>query len=121
MSAGSFTRSRYEDDDGNVHPIRVQPETLTASFGGTANAAPTGAITDDISAKVSLGTRQFGLRPRLVTVTFGENPPDGYRTNAYIRIPILRKTVYDGISYGDTLTYLGSSATVAGKSDERIR
>jgi len=55
MSAGAFTRTRYRADSGDTHPIRVQPETLTAAFGATANSAPTDAIDNPISAKVSNG------------------------------------------------------------------
>jgi len=75
MSAGAFTRTRYRADSGDTHPIRVQPETLTAAFGATANSAPTDAIDNPISAKVSNGNRAFGLKPRSVTIVFETNAP----------------------------------------------
>lgn len=121
MSSGAFTRSKYESDDGDVHPIRIQPETLTASFGGTANAAPAGNIDNPLSAKVSNGNRSFGLKPRSVTITFGDSPPEDYKANSYIRLPILQSTLYNTISAGDQVTYLGGTATVVGKNPERVR
>lgn len=121
MSAGSFTRSKYESNNGDIHPIRVQPETLTAQFGSTANSAPAGAINNPISARVSNGNRQFGLKPRTATITFGASPPTGYKAEAYIRIPILQESLWNTLSNGTTLTYLGSAATVVGTSPERVR
>jgi len=90
MSAGAFTRTRYRADSGDTHPIRVQPETLTAAFGATANSAPTDAIDNPISAKVSNGNRAFGLKPRSVTIVFETNAPTGYKVGSYIRLPILQ-------------------------------
>lgn len=121
MSAGVFSRSKYQSDDGDIHPIRVQPETLTATFGSTANAAPAGPIDNPLSAKVSNGNRSFGLKPRSVTITFGESPPTDYKSNSYIRLPILQSALYNTISTGDSVTYLGGTATVVGKNPERVR
>ena len=121
MSAGSFTRSRYRSDSGDTHPIRVQPETLSATFGATANAAPAEAIDNPISAKVSNGNRAFGLKPRSVTIAFLGTAPGGYKPESYIRLPILQPGLYNTIAPGDTVTYLANSATVVGKNPERIR
>lgn len=121
MSAGAFTRTRYRADSGDTHPIRVQPETLTAAFGATANGAPTDAIDNPISAKVSNGNRAFGLKPRSVTIVFETNAPTGYKVGSYIRLPILQPALYTNIAAGDSVSYLGGTATVVGKNPERIR
>lgn len=121
MSAGAFSRTRYLADNGDTHPIRVQPETVAAGYGGTTNAAPTSAIDNPISARVSNGNRMFGLKPRTVTMVFEGTAPTGYKAGSYVRIPILQPTLWNTIATGDTINYLGNSATVVGKSPERIR
>ena len=122
MSEGRFTRSRYEANDGDIHPIRVQPETLTATVGGAANAAPTGAVDNSISAKVSRGNRGFGLRPRFVTFAWNEGAaPSGYDDRTLQRLPILTESVWDGIEVNDPVSYLGGTGVVVSKSPESIR
>ena len=121
MSSGVFTRSIYEADNGDFHPIRVQDTTISLAFGSTTNAAGDGPIDNPVSAKVSNGNRAFGVKPRSVTITFESAPPSGYKSNAYIRVPILTPDVYNAINTGDTCTYLGSTGTVAGKNPERVR
>lgn len=121
MSSGAFTISKYETNDGEIHPVRVQPETLACQFGSTANAAPAGAVTDNQRAKVTKGAREYGIGCRTVTITFGENPPDEYRPYAYITLPVLQESVWDAITDGSAVTYLGTAGTVSYKSPERIK
>lgn len=121
MSAGQFTRSRYEADSGEIHPIRVQPETITATLGGNANSAPAGAVTVGLSAQVSQSRRALGLTARKVTLAWTSAVPDGYDPRGTIRIPILTRTAFDDIQVGDTGTYLATDVTVVGKSPESAR
>lgn len=121
MSAGAFSRSKYEADDGEIHPIRVQPETIDASVGGNDNTAPAGAVTIGLSARVSQSARAFGLRPRLVSLAWFADPPADYDPLGIIRIPILRKAAYDDIVVGDSGSYLGGTVIVIGKSPESKR
>lgn len=122
MSSGAFDKTKYEADNGDIHPIRVQPETVALAKGGTTNAAPTGTITTDaIRAKVSRGNREYGLRPRYITVVYDTTAPTGYKVGTYIRVPILKSTTFSAISQDDTVTYLGTSARVAGKFPESRR
>lgn len=121
MSQGQFSRSRYEADNDDIHPIRVQPETLSASLGGGANAAPTGAVTVGISARTSQSARAFGLRPRSVSLAWTATPPTGYDERGTLRIPILTKARFDAIVVGSTGTYLDTGVTVIGKSPESKR
>lgn len=121
MSSGRYTRSKYEADSGDIHPIRVQPETLAATVGGGANAAPGGTITSPISAKVSKSNRGVGLKPRTVTIVFDEGAaPAGYADNSPITIPVLTPARYTAIAKGATGTYLGAGVTVVSKSPERV-
>lgn len=121
MSEGVFSRTIYEADSGDFHPIRVQPETLTLTFGSTANAAGAGPIDNPISAKVSNGNRSFGVKPRSVTLVFETTAPTGYKVNSPFRLPILTPALYSTIALYDTATYQGQTAKVVGKSPERVR
>lgn len=119
MSAGKFTISKYETDDGDIRPIRVQEETITMTIGGVANAAPGGAVTDSGRVRVSGGNRRIGLKARNVTIAFNEEgAPDGYKVDSPITLPILTEAVWDGITDGETVSYLGGTGRVLGKGRE---
>lgn len=117
MSAGAFTNSKYQAKGGTIHPIRVQPETITAFN----NAAPAGATTSDISAVGSLTRRQRGLRPRYITVKFTGTLPEGYKEGTLLKLPILTPAVFDGLNVGGTGNYLGAAVQIISKEDERAR
>lgn len=121
MSSGAFTISKYETDDGEIHPIRIQPETLALQLGSTANAAPSGSVTDNQRVKVTKGAREYGIGARTVTITFGATPPTDYRPYAYITLPVLQQSVWDAITDGSAVTYQGTAGTVSYKTDERIK
>lgn len=122
MSAGSFVRSRYEAnyaDPAPIHPIRVQPETLAATIGGTANAAPTDAVSNPISASVSRGKREKGLKPRTLTIQFpATGQPTGYKASGTTIIVALTLAFWNLGVPGATITYLGVECTVIGRSAE---
>lgn len=123
MSSGRFTRSVYESDRGTKHAIRVQPETLTASFSpGGANGAASGTATSPGSAKVSGSKRSVGVSARLVRLQFTGAAPDGYAPNAVLQIPVLQPSVFNAIEINNsTASYLGAEAVVIGKTAETIR
>lgn len=119
MSAGPFSRSFYADDDGEIHPIRLQPETLAATFAGTANAAPAGPATSDISARVSGSRRGKGLFARYVTIAFTATPPTGYAVGGRYKIAVPSKTIYDAIALNGACNYLGVAGQVISKTAEK--
>lgn len=118
MSSGAFTRTFYERNNGDVHPIRVQPETLTLNIGG-ANSAPAGPADSNISARVSGGNRGIGLRARTVTFVY-DTAPAGYKQDSPITLPWLQETTFDAIGKGSTGTYGGQAITVLYTSPERV-
>lgn len=120
MSAGAFVRSKYESDEGSIHPIKVQPETLSATLGG-ANSPPAADTDTDISARVTGGNRELGLRARSVSVKFTATPPDGYKEDQVYRIPILTPARWDAITKSTTGTYLGVACQVVGKTPENVK
>lgn len=121
MSAGVFTISKYEADSGDIHPIRVQPETIAANL-GTANSAPTAAVDNELFARVGGGNRAYGVRARYATVRFTGAAPEGYAPNTTLKIPVLTEATFDQIVPGQsTGTYLGSAIVVVSKVRESGR
>lgn len=122
MSSGRFVRTVYASDTGEIHPIRLQPETLAATIGGAANAAPSGAATSEISADVSRGGRELGLRPRFITGVWEDGgAPAGYDDRTPVRIPVLTPALFNAASVNGTGSYLGANFTIVSKTAESRR
>jgi len=122
MSSGAFVRSRYEADDGTVFGCKVQPETLAATIGGSANAAAAGTVDGVGSARAGGGNREYGVKMRSVSVSFAAGAePEGYKAGTILRIPVMTAARYNGAAIGSSVTYLGATGTVVGKSPERVR
>jgi len=120
MSNGAFVISKYETSEGNVVPIKLQPETITATIGGTANAAPAGAVEAGFpSADVSRSKRAIGIHARTVTARITA-PSGDYLENTTVRIPILTQSVWDGATRGAAVVCAAGTGVVAGKSAEVI-
>lgn len=84
----ALTRTKYEADDGTIHPIR-----FTADFAAKAGTPPTGAVNSDIKAKITKSNREYGLRPRRVGLarTVG-TAPDTFSKTTFL--PVLTPTAY---------------------------
>jgi len=120
MSNGAFTNSKYETNDGNVVPIKLQPETLTLTVAGTANAAPAGAVDAGWpSADVSRSRRAIGIHCRSISVKV-TTPASGYEDNGLIRVPIMTASVWDGAVKGAAVVGAFGTGEVAGKQPEII-
>lgn len=120
MSAGAFAISTYESNrTGDVHPIRIQPETLTLSVNGVTNAAAGGSATSPISAQVSQSKRSLGLNARSVTFKFPTSPPTGYKADSPITLPWLAgEDDFNQFARGQEVSYLGATGVVVGISPE---
>lgn len=125
MSAGDFVNSKYESDTGGIYAIRVQPETLALSVGGTTNNAPTGAVDQEGRARTSGGNRKYGIKARFVTLRSPESGgtlPAGYKPGQLLRVPILTPALFNAIPpSGGEATYLGTTMEVVGKGPQRGR
>jgi len=120
MSSGPFVLSTYETDNGDLVPIKLQPETLTATFAGTANAAPAGAVTPGFpSADVSRSKKSIGIHARTVSVKITD-PADPAGLPGLTRIAVPNPTVYNAIVKGAAVVCSAGTGTVAGKSSETI-
>lgn len=122
MSAGQFVSAFYETSAENgsfVLACKVQPETLQANF-GAANASADGPANAPGSATISQGRRTAGVNMRYITVKWDGAPPTGY-SGLIARIPILTPAAFAAAQLGTTGTYLGTAATVVGRTGETIR
>jgi hypothetical protein len=117
MSSGAFTITKYEANNGDIFPIKVQPETLSANL-GAVNAAPTGAATVNLYARARKNRRSYGVGARLAYVQFTGAAPDDYAPGQTLAIPVLTPTVFNQITAGTTGTYLGSPIRVVSTSNE---
>lgn len=121
MSAGTFQRARYEDNNANIYPCRVQPETLAATIDGTDNTAPVGAVTSDVSANMTASRRKYGVQARRIRLALkaGSTPPAGYSGQS-VTIPVLQQAVWDDAAKDADVTYLGTTWTIVSKLPEFI-
>ncbi len=126
MSAGAYSRSRYEDNQGNIWKIRVQPETEALEIGGVTNAPPAGAFTPGFpSAQVGSGRQSIGVNARLCRIKFTSTAPTGYDPNGTIALPVLTQAaqvafVADAVG---TYTLAGTAhaVVVVGTTPEKIK
>jgi len=123
MSAGNFVTSRYRASYASpiqIHPIRVQPETLLAEIDGLANAATTDAINNPIVAAATGSRRSNGLKARRVRLQLpvGTTPPAGYRANGITTIPALQPAFFALATKGAVCRYLGVDWVVVGRVAE---
>lgn len=125
MSAGKFITSKYQAVYGAgtaIHPIKVQPETVSLEINSVANDPPAGTVTSPISARVSGGRRLLGLNANLVRLQWASaDVPTGYDPVGTITVPLLAPAVRAVAIAGSTATYLGKDCTVVGTSAETVR
>jgi len=123
MSAGAFTRSRYQAsyDNDMIHPIRVQPETEDAASNLVFNQPPSGSANSPISARVSGGKRTLGLTARRIILEApSSGQPSGYLAKGITSIPALNIAFYNAATKGSVCTYLGVEFNVVGRSPEYV-
>lgn len=122
MSAGAFLRSIYETNNGDFARIKVQPETELASAGGVSNDAGAGPVNVPVSAKVSRGNREIGIKPRLIGIVFEVGQaPSGYKVDSVYYIPALTRAFFDACVVGEEMTYLQASAQIVSKLEENLK
>jgi len=124
MSAGAFVISSYRAsyNTDQIHPIKIQPETLAASANSVANNAPSDPPTSPISAVVSRGKRTRGLIPRTVTLRLNEDQIlTGYLPRSVTIIPVLLPATFGAWPRGAEVDYLGAVWTIIGRSQEEAR
>lgn len=102
-------RTKYQGDDQTIYALRLSPP-----FAEKAGTAPTGAVSSPIKAKVSKSSKEFGLRPRGVTLarTLGTAPDTFVKTTF---LPVLTLT-----AFGTPAFALAAKITIDGTEWEVI-
>lgn len=124
MSTGAFVESVYESGKPapNLHPIRVQPETLTLTIDGTANSAGGAEATSELRAFSSSRNRRGAVNARKVGLEITAGGDAGYEVGSTIYVPVMTAATLSAYLFpaGKTGTYNGASVRVIGSSPERI-
>ena len=124
MSAGAFTKSKYQataDNGGGIYSVTIQPETLACTIATVVNAAPTAAVDQKVSARVGGGKRKIGMNCATISMRFTGTLPEGYKSGGILVIPALTTAFRTAAAVGATGTYLGEAVVVIGRSPERVR
>lgn len=108
------TRTKYEADDGTIHQILVTPEVAAV-----AGAPPAGVVNSPIRAKISKTNREYGIRPRRVTLSRVIGAGDDAYTD-FVTLPVLTPAAFNGAAFalGASVTYDGDEYTVATRNNE---
>lgn len=124
MSTGIFLNANYEDNKGDVHAIRIQPETASLVIGGVGNAIPAlpaGGLVQPV-AQVSGGKNQRGLTARRIGIRLtAASPEGGYLERGTHYVPWLAPATFPDPALKETGIYNGNACVVIGSSPERSR
>jgi hypothetical protein len=112
-----FVVAAYEADNGEIHPIRISPETLAAQ-----PTQPTGTptITNRLRVKVSRSGKEYGVKPRGLNLArrLGTSPNF---FNKYKFLPILLPQDYEGVVDDATITVNGVVWAITSGEGENAR
>lgn len=112
--AGSYIRAKYETNDGEVRPIRVQPETVIAGFNPQGDGTLNGSY-----VRVSGSKRKFGLKARSVTLSRNVGPVvEGIQPKTTTTLPVFTKAAWTAAVPGTAVTYDGKPWEVASRGEE---
>lgn len=115
--AGRFRIGKYETNDGEIHPIRVQPETIDGD-----NPLPGAGITKSTYARVTGSKRAYGLKARYATYSLEIGTDADYSgAKVYAKVPYFLASAWIALNVGSTVTYQGKAWEVVSKTDESIR
>lgn len=113
MSAGPFQIAGYEASyDSLVHPIKVQPETLAATFDGTANAEPAAADQTLLFVQRQKGPTAYGIGARGVRVAITDVADSDYKPGTSLFIPVLDESVWSAIPANAAVSINGATGVV---------
>lgn len=108
----AFQTIGYESDDGKIYNLKISQEKVAAA-GGSA-----GATTSDMYVKLSKTDREFGKRPRFVTLSQSETTTSGRTLKTYSRLPVTTQAAWAAMSNGQDITIDGETYEVSGKEPE---
>jgi len=122
MSAGPRIRVGYQSSSSSgIHPLDIQPETLTLRIGGLFNSSAT-PINRVLSPTTGGSGRRRGLNTRMVHFKFAPGAaPAGYAQNGSHSLPWLtNNSAFASLVPGRTGRYLSASVIFTGKTGETV-
>lgn len=112
--------ARYQADNGDIHPIRLRPETNTVVSG----TIPAGNVTNNLFAKVTKSKRQFGISPRQVVIARGIGTGADTAT-VYATLPICEPSDWDSDTgawqVSSNVSYKGATWMIVSRIPENSR
>lgn len=122
MSTGPFLPAFYESDTGDIHRIRIQPETAALAQGATTNTIPAGPATNDQQVLVSASRNSIGIKARKIRFRMTSPTTVGgiIEAGRVLELPWLQRETFLQVTRpgGQVLTYQGGSAVVIGGTPE---
>lgn len=122
MSTGAFLRAFYTSDTGEVHNIRIQPESAALVIDGTTNTIPAGPAVNDQQIMVSASRNAFGIKARKVRVRVLTPTTVGgvIAAGSILSFPWLNPVTFLEVTRPgrQTGTYQGGSVQVVGGTPE---
>lgn len=122
MSAGPFLDSFYESDTGEIHNIRIQPETASLLIDGVTNTIPAGPANNSQQVKVSAARNSFGVKARKVRfeMTSPSTTNPIIAAGSILELPWLQSDSFLTVTRPgkQTGTYLGGNIRVVGGTPE---
>lgn len=114
----AMVKTRYQDDAGRIHPIRIRQQVADA----LTTPAPVEAVNDRTHVKISKGNREFGIRPRGIRLarTRGE-APNTFVEYAFIPVLGVGDLGDPGNAVGNGIIYNGENWIISGHVPENAR
>lgn len=107
-----FQTVGYQSDSGEIYKMRIDENSVSAA-GGSA-----GAPTSSMFVKITKSDREFGLRPRFVTLSETFTTTGGRSFKEYRRLPMTTLAAWNAVAEDSTLTVGGKQYDVVGKEKE---
>lgn len=111
-----YKKYPYTSDTGTTHPISIDIPTFTAQ----TTPPVAGGTTSAISAKISLGRREGGIRPRHLVLTREVGTAPNAKT-LYTKLVVLLPADYAAFQTGGAVTVNSIAWTIGQKEPERQR
>lgn len=110
----SLTSTKYQSNKGGIYLIKLTPD-----FAASAGTPPTGAINRDVNVKVSKNSREYGLKPRGVSLarTVG-TAPDTFRKYSFLPALTPEALASAALAKGATVSIGGTDWTVVAQREE---
>ena len=120
MSEGAFSITSYEADSGVTHPIRVQPESITA-------LNPAGAaLVSSVKFRRGGSRRKYGNFARFITIgrligALSNSGGSFAASTVYAKVTVFTSASFAQLLLGTTFTYAGKADwTIRSKNTERV-